>query len=665
MLNHLMNSPPASYIMRPESRIPVSTGLLDNLSKRVSGVISRIFHEHCTGKAAFVSRVELYGKELLPLEINGLSHEADRLRECLHMDGFKEEHVARSFALIREIASRTLSKRHFDTQIMGGYALLKGLVAEMETGEGKTLTATLAAGTAALGGIPVHVLSVNDYLTSRDAESMGPVYRALGLKVGCIIHGMTPDARRSAYSCDIAYCTNKEIAFDYLKDWIRLEGRRSAVRLQAEYLYGNGGREQGLLLRGLHFAIVDEADSILIDEARTPLIISRSSGSIEESLFLKQAVTIAGTLEQGPDYRLEKDQRRIYLTDNGKERIKALSLSMGPLWAGPVRREEIVIRALTAGIYFNRDEHYLVRDGKVQIIDEFTGRVMADRSYEQGLHQLIEIKEGCEITNRSETLARISYQRFFRRYLHLAGMTGTAREVRGELWSVYGRPSMRIPTNRRMRRKRYPDRIFLTDDAKWQAVADRTREMHQKGRPVLVGTKSVTASEKAARFMDMLGLKYKMLNAKQDREEAEIISHAGEEGAITIATNMAGRGTDICLGPGIEERQGLHVILTERHEAGRIDRQLAGRCGRMGDRGSYEAMLSLEDAILEGGRGGVAARISGKLLGERSLIWRWLAKRVIAAAQRKVERSHARIRKGLLLEDERRGDMLSFSGRSE
>jgi preprotein translocase subunit SecA len=665
MLNHLINSPPATYIMRPENRTPVSKGILENISKKASGVVLRIAHERFTRTSAFVSKVEAYGKPLLSLKDGELRQEADRIRECLCMDGFREDHVARSFALIRETSARTLSKRHFDTQIMGGYILLKGMIAEMETGEGKTLTATLAAGTAALGGVPVHVLTVNDYLTQRDAETMGPVYRALGLTVGCVVHGLTPELRRLAYSADIAYCTNKEIAFDYLKDWISLEDRRSAIRLQTECLYGNERRAKGLLLRGLFFAIVDEADSILIDEARTPLIIAKSFSNIDEKQFLKQAMEIAGMLEQGIDYFIEKEQRRTYLTNSGKDRIKEISLSMGPLWTGVVRREEIITRALTAKTLFIRDEQYLVRDGKVQIIDEFTGRVMPDRSYEQGLHQLIEIKEECEITNRSETLARISYQKFFRRYLHLAGMTGTAKEVKGEFWSVYGRPSVRMPTCRIMKRKRYPDRIFLTEDAKWQAVAERINDMNQKGRPVLVGTRSVAASEKAARFMDAFGLNYKVLNAKQDKNEAEIISHAGEEGAITIATNMAGRGTDISLGPGVEERQGLHVIITERHEAGRIDRQLAGRCGRMGDPGSYEAMLSLEDNLLDGSRLGLAARLAGKLLGQRSIIWKWLCQRVIAGAQKKLERSHARVRKGLLMEDERKGNMLSFSGRSE
>jgi preprotein translocase subunit SecA len=639
--------------------------MLDNLSKRATGIFSRFIRERYSGKAAFAAKVNSFEKGVQAFKDHELKIEAGKLRESFCNDGFRQEHLAYSFALIREVAFRTLSKRHFDTQIMGGYVLLKGMVAEMETGEGKTLTATLAAGTAALAGIPVHILTVNDYLTDRDAEIMGPVYRALGLSVGCVVHGMTSEARRSAYSRDIVYCTNKEIAFDYLKDWIAINDRRSSTQLHAEMLYGERSRSGNLLLRGLFFAIVDEADSILIDEARTPLIISKSSSIPEEGLFLSQATEIAGTLEEDVDYRIEKDQKKIYITPSGMDKIKDISAAMGPLWTGIVRREEIVTRALTARIFFTRDENYLVKEGKVQIIDEFTGRVMPDRSYEQGLHQLIEVKEGCKITSRTETLARISYQKFFRRYIHLAGMTGTAREVKKELWDVYRLPTVTIPTCRRMRRKKWPDRIFATEDVKWKAVAERISELNVNGRPVLVGTRSVAASEKAALYMGKAGLEYRMLNAKQDREEAEIISHAGEKGAVTIATNMAGRGTDIALGPGVGELGGLHVILTERHEAGRIDRQLAGRCGRMGDPGSHEAMLSLEDSLLGADNSGYIAGTCLKIFGEKAEITKRFARRAVLQAQKKVERSHARTRKSMLIEDERRGDMLSFSGRSE
>jgi len=661
MLNQLVHSSPATHVLRPE-RKDRRSGLLDKISRRIAGGLLQLLHDRESRMPDFISRVERYGQTLETMKDKELKSVTESLRDHLRLKGFKKGHVAHAFALVREVASRTVGMRHFDTQLMGGRVLLKGMVAEMETGEGKTLTATLAAGTAALAGVPVHVITVNDYLASRDAEWMGPIYQALGLKVGCLIHGMPPEARRDAYTCDVTYCTNKEITFDYLRDWIALEGRQNPLRLQAEYLYGDGARVHRLLLRGLHFAIVDEADSVLIDEARTPLIISKIADSGGERTFMEQAMVLAEKLERGVDYRIDEASRKVTLKDSGKDRIREWALPMGPLWTGAVRREEIVRLALTAQHLFKRDEQYLLQDGKVQIVYEF---VMADRSYEQGLHQLIEVKEDCEITQQPETLARISYQRFFKKYLHLAGMTGTAKEVVRELWTVYGLSVVRIPTHRKMRRRAYPDQIFPTENEKWQAVEEKIRKLHEKGRPLLVGTRSVAASEKASRLLADIGLVHQILNAKQDQEEAEIISRAGETGCITIATNMAGRGTDIRLGPGVEEKEGLHVILTERHEAGRIDRQLAGRCGRLGDPGSYGAILSLEDSILDGGRGGLAGWLAGQLVPTGSAVWIWLVKCAILRAQRKIERLHGRIRRALLREDERRGDMLSFSGRSE
>ena len=578
--------------------------------------------------------------------------------------GFEPGLVARAFALVREAAERTVGMRHFDCQLVGGWVLLNGMVAEMETGEGKTLTATLAVGTAALGGIPVHVITVNDYLASRDAEWMGPVYRALGLTVGRIVHEVAPENRRAAYASDVVYCTNKEIVFDYLRDKLSLKDRVDPIRLQAEALYSDQARADRLLLRGLNYAIVDEADSVLIDEARTPLIIS-GGGRAEHRVLLEQALDLAGKLQDVVHYRIDFGARKVELTDAGKGHLEDLAEPLGGTWQGRMRREETVRRALSAVQLFERDEHYLVRDGKVEIVDEFTGRVMPDRSWERGLHQLIEVKEDCEVSQQHETLARISYQRFFRRYLKLAGMTGTASEAAGELCSVYGLHVVRVPTNEPVRRRGFPDRFHANLDAKWVAVVNRVTEMHKAGRPVLVGTRSVAASEHLSRMLVEAGLSHQVLNAKFDNEEAEIISDAGESGRITIATNMAGRGTDIKLTSDTLDRGGLHVILTERHEAGRIDRQLAGRCGRQGDPGSFEIFGSLEDPLLASGgsrwRVGLARRCSGKAIGA----WSWAAGRALNAAQKKLERLHARVRRDLLKYDERRGELLSFTGQSE
>ena len=665
MIGELTRHPPATHALRPE-RADRPLRFVDRWARRAAERFVRLGSRVRSARMpGFVARVDRHTEALSGLSDEGLATEAAALRVRLHREGLKEEPVARAFALIREISGRILGMRHFPTQLVGGRVLLGGMVAEMETGEGKTLTANLAAGTAGLAGIPVHVITVNDYLTGRDAEWMRPVYEALGLRLGCVVHGVPPPERRAAYACDITYCTNKEIAFDYLRDWLVMEGRPGALRLQAEALYGRESRVRKLLLRGLHYAIVDEADSVLIDEARTPLIISGGGGQEDEREFLEQALALAGDLERGKDFEIRDLTREVTLTEVGKGRLREAAASLGPLWSGVVRREEMVRMALSARHLFHRDEEYVVQEDKVQIVDEFTGRIMADRSYERGLHQLIETKEGVELTRRPETQARISYQRFFKRYLNLSGMTGTAREVRSELWNVYALPVMRIPTHKPRRREALPDSLFRIENEKWHVVADRIQALYEAGRPVLVGTRSVAASERASALLEERRIPHQVLNAKQDREEAEIIARAGESGCVTIATNMAGRGTDIRLGEGVKERGGLHVILTERHEAARIDRQLAGRCGRLGDPGSYEALLSLEDPIVQGGRGGLLAWGAARLALARVPAWKRLAGRAVRRAQKRVERLHARMRKNLLREDERRGNLLSFSGGQE
>jgi len=540
------------------------------------------------------------------------------------------------------------------------------MVAEMETGEGKTLTATLPACTAALAGVPVHIITVNDYLADRDTNWMGPVYRALGLTVGTIKHGIDPEARRAAYRCDITYCTNKEVTFDYLRDRIVLWDRPSQIRLQVERLYGERSRVRHLLLRGLHFGIVDEADSVLIDEARTPLIISAEGDGYDEQSVYQQALGLARELVPGKDFAVLGSERSLEITDQGKARIEEIGSWDAKMAINRQQREELVRQALVALNLFSRDKHYLVKDGKVQIVDEYTGRLMPDRSWERGLHQLIEIKENCEVTKRKETQARISYQRFFRRYLRLAGMTGTAREVAGELWSIYRLRVVSIPTNRPLHRIYLPDRVYPMPDQRWEAVVSRISKMHSEGRPVLIGTRSVEASEHLSSLLGNAGLPHKVLNARQDKEEAEIIARAGERARITVATNMAGRGTDIRLSPGIAELGGLHVIATERHEARRIDRQLFGRCGRQGDPGTSEAIISLEDEL-------VTVYVSKPiqwfvlmvLKKPGTYIARWIGNVLFHTAQRRAERLHARMRHNLLKMDEQLGDALAFSGRPE
>ncbi|HOG18029.1 MAG: preprotein translocase subunit SecA [Syntrophaceae bacterium PtaU1.Bin231] len=666
MMREISAWPPADYFIRPERRQRRRT-IVDRMVRELTGGAVRAARLLLSSPRGVVEGARRREGELKGQADAVLRERAAVLKRRLRAEGFRTELVAEAFALTREVAGRTVGMRHFDCQLLGGVGLLHGFLVEMDTGEGKTLVATLPAAAAALAGLPVHVVTVNDYLAARDAEWMGAVYRFLGLTVGCVVHGKTPAQRRAAYGCDITYCTNKEIVFDYLRDRLVLGESSDPLRLHGEHLYESRGKNDRLLLRGLHYAIVDEADSVLVDEARTPLILSRRESSGEEHAVAGQALAAAGALDEGVDYRVEYEAdhglKRIVVTDAGRERIRRIAEPLGAAWRGEVRREELVKKALAALRLFHRDEHYLVRDGKVQIIDEFTGRVMPDRSWEGGLHQLIEAKEGCRITEQQETAARISYQRFFMKYLRLSGMTGTAREVRGELWSIYALPFMRIPTNRPAQRRSLPDRIFASADEKWEAVVRRIREIHGTGRPVLVGTRTVSASEHLGALLSAAGLPYQILNAKQDEEEARIVARAGEAGRITIATNMAGRGTDIKLPPNVIEKGGLHVLMTERHEAGRIDRQLAGRCGRQGDPGSYEAYLSLEDPLLENAPSGfwcLAAKWSKKIGCD---IWRAPGRRRMFRAQKKLEKAHAGARKRLLKFDDELGDTLSFSGR--
>ena len=589
-----------------------------------------------------------------------LHAEAAELRAALRCAGFEDALIARCFALVRELSRRELGLRHHDVQIRGGLALLNGAVIEMMTGEGKTLTATLAVATAALSGQPVHVVTVNDYLAERDAGTMSALYRQLGLTIGVITHGLPPEQRKAAYACDITYASNKEIAFDYLRDRIALGNRPSNLRLKLRQLE-SGTADCQPVMRGLHFAIVDEADSVLIDEARTPLIISQETNAADEQRWVDAALELARKLDEGVDFRIIRDERRIELPDAGRARVIALGEELGGIWQSRIRCEQSVHQALTALYLFRRGDHYLVQDGKIQIVDEYTGRIMADRSWSDGLHQLVEGKEGCEITGRKMPMARMTYQRFFRRYRQLAGMTGTAREVVTELGSVYGLRFVGIPTNLPLRRTRIATRICATEKEKLQMVVERAICLHHEGRPVLVGVRSVMASDAVSAALNEAGLEHQLLNAANDKDEAEIIAQAGQPGRVTVATNMAGRGVDIRLGPGVAERGGLYVILSERHDAGRIDRQLEGRCARAGDPGAVERILSLEDALLELASPGAIALLA--YLPERCAYWLGLG--LFEWAQRRAERSHFRARTALLKQDSKLGDLLAFSGNLE
>jgi preprotein translocase subunit SecA len=648
----------------PEGAAPDETGL-DRMLVTAAGHLTRLHRERPARFRAIVPAVHAAAQGLSELTDEELRWQADGLRSQLRERGFPVELVGRAFALVREAAARRLDMRHFDVQLIGGWVLLNAMVAEMRTGEGKTLVATLPACAAALAGVPVHVITVNDYLAQRDAKWMGPVYEALGLTVGTITHDASPEERRRIYRCDVVYCTNKEIVFDYLRDRLEIGPRPGPIQLRLQRLSDSPSALDTLRLRGLCFAIVDEADSVLIDEARTPLIISGPGEHSYEAETYRQALGLAEQLEIGGDYRVEFAKREVDLTDGGKTHLAELAAPLGGIWSGRQRREDLVRKALTALHLFQLDKHYVVKDDKLQIVDEYTGRVMPGRSWEGGLHQLIESKEDCELTTETEVLGRISYQRFFRRYLALAGMTGTAREARNELWSVYRLQMVAIPTHKPMILRGLPLQIYRTADEKWSAVVRRIAELHALGRPVLVGTRTVASSEHLTRLLEEEGLDCRVLNAMQDAEEAEIIAQAGQRGQITVATNMAGRGTDIELSPEVVQLGGLHVLATERHDSGRIDRQLFGRGGRQGDPGTYEAFVSFEDELLES-RGKRARGFAGAgWIGPGTRLGRWLGKRLFDAAARSAERKHFRIRRELLKLDESVADALAFSGKGE
>jgi preprotein translocase subunit SecA len=543
--------------------------------------------------------------------------------------------------------------------------MLGGALAEMETGEGKTLTALLPAITAALMGRPVHIITVNDYLARRDAEQLAPVYHALGLTVGLVAHGQLPKERQRAYASDVTYCTNKELVFDYLRDRLALGPRRAGARLFIDQIFKSGfaGRHQPLLLRGLHFAIVDEADSVLIDEARVPLILSGTQEGDENAAGLYEtALDIARRLALGEEFNVRANDKSVRLTARGEGQIARFAAGLPGLWAIRRAREELVQNALAALHLYQRDVQYIVADGKVQIVDEYTGRVIPDRSWESGIHQLIEAKEHCAVTERRTTLAQITYQRFFRRYMHLCGMSGTAIEPAGELRGIYGLRVVRIPTNRPLQRTNSGVRVLPTAELKWNAVVKSAHATALAGRAVLVGTRSVEASEHVSQLLGKAGIEPVILNARQDREEAEIVARAGQPGRVTVATNMAGRGTDIQLHPAVRAAGGLHVILTEYHESRRVDRQLFGRAGRQGDPGSYETIVALDDELFRRFAGGRLLRLVAEGVRSGQPIRAVAGCALRSFSQHAAERLHGRGRRLALAEDLRINRILGFAG---
>ena len=604
---------------------------------------------------------------LLPLTDAQLLERFKASGRAMHKAGFTDEALAHNMAIVREACKRSLGMRHHDVQIIGGWALLQGWLAEMATGEGKTLVAALSASAAASTGAAVHIVTVNDYLAARDAEQNAPLFKFLGLSVGIIKADMEPNDRRAQYACDVVYVSNKELVFDYLKDRIATRGLLgSHLRLQTLARLQSAGNAQTaaispVLLRGLHVAIVDEADSVLIDEARTPLIISETMPDEMGPVLYNQALDFGKRMQSGIHFEMAAD-RQIWLNLQAETDLAVWAQHLPGVWTSAIWRKELIQKALTALHCFHRDQHYILADNKIQIVDEFTGRVMPDRSWERGLHQMIEAKEGAEITGQRKTLSQMTYQRFFRRYLLLCGMTGTAKEIAVEVKSTYDLEVLRIPTHKPPLRARLADRCYATDLLRWQAVAQRAVAVSRQGRPVLVGTRSVEASEKLSALLEKQGIAHTVLNARQDKTEAEAVAQGGEAGRITVATNMAGRGTDIKLAPGVNERGGLHVILTEFHESARVDRQLFGRSARQGNAGSAEAVVAIEDELFTRFAwplNKLARRWSDK---ETSFPV-WLVRAMVKLGQNRAERHNRHIRLDTVKQDKKRLDMMGFTGR--
>ena len=574
--------------------------------------------------------------------------------------GYKN-HVTEALSLICEASDRKLGLKPYRSQIAGAYNMYHGNIIEMATGEGKTLVAALSGVLMAWSGLPCHIITVNDYLSSRDAEKMDPLYEFCGLTVGCVTAPQDSRKRTKEYRHDIVYTTSKELTADFLRDRLALQEMHHPQRRQIRYLVGaQKSIDDQMVLNGIHHVIIDEADSLLIDEAVTPLIISRG---MPNEIFInacKAVYSIIQPFELKTHYTIDEQFKEIKLTPASKDFINARIDELPPLFRGQERCESLIIQALVAREFYQRDHQYVIQDDKLVIVDEFTGRLMHGRTWREGLHQLVEAKEGLEITPPSETLARLSFQRFFRFFAEMSGMTGTAWEARSELWYMYQKNVLKIPLNKKNIRKIGSTKAYATQELKWQAIVKEIEKVHELGRPVLVGTRSVNNSEELARRLIDKGYYVNILNALRHKEEAEIIAKAGEYKCITVATNMAGRGTDIGLGLGVEEIGGLHVIVSECHESARIDRQLFGRSSRQGEPGSGRLFVSCEDELIQ-------RFISKPWLKVIQFGIKWkipfsklALKRAVGTAQRKAQQQAYKSRRSVLKMDTWLEDSLSF-----
>ena len=617
-------------------------------------------------RAASALGAKLRGEDAAALRLR-MDTLAPKLALAMARSRQNHDDLAEAFAVIRELSDRLIGLRHYDEQLLAAYYMLNGSIAEMRTGEGKTLVSTVVAGVAGLAGVPVHVITVNDYLAERDFEFLRPVYEALGLRAGVIIN-QTPQAERpSLYNGDIIYTTNKELAFDYLREKIKTKEYRGSLKYKINRLLPGKDADQvyPFAERGLEFAIIDEVDSILIDEARTPLLISQEveGEGISGSIDYHRVFEVALGLEEGTDFTILEAERMVEITNRGQRHLSALVASGDDFWLQAANiRGFLIEQALVAQHLFLADQHYLVRDDKVFIIDENTGRVMEDRRWSDGLHQLVEVKEGVTITPARATIGQITYQRFFRRYRRLSGMTGTAQAASLEFLGIYGLRVFKIPTHLRDQRAFAPRRIFKTLEQKLNYIGARTQELHQSGLPVLIGSRTVQNSAEISAKLTTLNIEHDVLNATQDADEAEVVAMAGQPGSVLVATSIAGRGTDIKLNRETAERGGLHVIAAELFDIARVDAQLHGRCGRQGDKGRVEVVLSLQDDLLASKANPLLHMLAGLFLASG---WKGGTFLMMKAQQTLAQIRYGRARRKLLEKDKKLGETFAFTGNIE
>jgi len=640
------------------------SSLFDILGSPLSSFSSGANRWRLANWVKLVPKIGALEPELLKLNDEQLRKRSLSLRYRAKSGEPLSKLLVEAFALVREAGRRTIKMRHFDVQLLGGIAMFHRSIAEMQTGEGKTLAATLPMYLYALVGKGCHLATVNDYLAHRDAEWMAPIYRALGMTVGVVETQMSQDDRRKAYQCDVTYGTAKEFGFDFLRDRLLL---RRISEGQSDLLGGMLGHRNESSEKPVQgaafFALVDEADSILIDEARTPLIIS-ALPTEEQKLELecyRWSSAVADQFVDEDDYDFDHEKKTVELTREGRQKVRTLDKPPELDTMGMVNIYRFIERSILVEREYKLDRQYVVRDGEIVIVDEFTGRLAEGRKWREGLHQAVEAKQGVEVTVATGQAARVTIQDFFLRYEKLAGMTGTAIDSAAEMRRIYRCHVLPIPTNRPAIRQRLRTQVFGTEEAKWEAVVEEVCELHGQGRPMLIGTRSIDKSEVLSRLLVERGIPHEVLNANHIAAEAEIVSHAGEEGKVTVSTNMAGRGTDIKLGPGVADLGGLHVILTEMHDASRIDRQLSGRCGRQGDPGTYRQYLALDDDLLLAGLGPKKSdRL--KAYGEKAASSLDRFGSLFRRAQARIERRHFRQRRALMYFEKERKKMQQQMG---